>query len=150
MAKKADVVDFLSQPALAIVGVSRGGKKFGNAILRELKSSGYKVYPVHPAAETLEGERCYPNLKSLPETVGGVVVVVPPAQSEKVVRDAAEAGIPRIWFQQGAESDAAVQAAQASGMRVVSGECILMFANSPVFFHKIHRFVNRVVGKLPA
>ena len=150
MAKKADVVEFLSQPALAIVGVSRGGKKIGNSIFRELKTIGYRVYAVHPSAETLEGERCYSNLKSLPEAVGGVVVVVPPMESEKVIRDAAEAGIPRVWLQQGAESDAAVRSAQEKGMQVVSGECILMFANSPVFLHKIHRFVNKIAGKMPA
>jgi hypothetical protein len=35
MTTKAAVEDFVSQRTFAIVGVSRGGKKFGNSIFRE-------------------------------------------------------------------------------------------------------------------
>ena len=38
MITQAAVDDFLSQKALAVVGVSRGGKKFGNTILQELSA----------------------------------------------------------------------------------------------------------------
>jgi predicted CoA-binding protein len=102
MASKTVVEDFVSQKTLAVVGVSSGGQKFGNMAYRELKAGGRKLYSIHPTAEKLEGDRAYPDFKSLPEKVGGVLIVVPPAQTEKVVRLAAEAGIPRVWMQQGA------------------------------------------------
>jgi predicted CoA-binding protein len=148
MISKAVVEDFISQKALAIVGVSRGGQKFGNMAYRELKAKGYQLYPIHPSAETLEGDRAYADFKSLPEKVGGVLVIVPPGQTEKVVREAAETGILRVWMQQGSESKAAIQFCKENGIAEVYGECILMFAGKS-FFHKPHRWVWGLLGKLP-
>jgi len=59
---------------------------------------------VHPVAEVVDGVRCYSNLKTLPEPVGGVIICVPPDQAVTAVREAAEAGIRHVWLQQGAES----------------------------------------------
>ena len=149
MNPKAAVDDFLAQRSLAVVGVSRGGKKFGNTAYRELKAKGYQLFPVHPEAEVLEGDKCYPSLSSLPELVGGVLVVVPPAQTEQVVRDATAANIPRVWLQQGAGSEAAVRFCEEHDISVVAGECILMFAEPVGFLHKPHRWVWKLLGKLP-
>jgi predicted CoA-binding protein len=146
---KAAIDDFLSQRTLAVVGVSRSGKKFGNAASRELRTKGYRVVPVHPEAESIGGERCYPNLNELPEPVGGVLVVVPPAQTEQVVREADQAGIRRVWLQQGAESAAAIRYCLDQGISVVHGECILMFA-APTGGHKLHHWLWKLLGKLPS
>src|SRR4030042_365877 len=103
MTSKQTVEGFLSQPSLAIVGVSRGGKKFGNIAYRELKSKGYRLHIVHPEAQTIDGAEFSPSLAELPEPVGGVLVVVPPDQTGKTVREAAAAGIRRVWMQEGGE-----------------------------------------------
>ena len=142
---KTVVTDFLSQRVLAVVGTSRDPKKFGSSIYRELKKKGYKVLPVNPHAETVDGDPCYPNLAALPETPGGIVVVVPPAETEKVVQEASAAKIKRVWLQRGAESPEAIAYCAANGIQVISGECILMFAQPAAFYHKIHRFFR---GKL--
>ena len=149
MTPKAVIEDFVSQKQLAVVGVSRGGKKFGNVAYRELRAKGYRLFPVHPYAESIEGDSCYPNLKSLPEPVDGVLIVVPPAQTEQVVREAAKAGIHRVWMQQGAESPTAIRFCQEHGMSEVHGECIMMFAHDSAFYHRAHKFVWGVLGKLP-
>ncbi len=149
MNTQAAVNDFLAQRSLAVVGVSRGGKKFGNRAYRELKAKGYRLFPVHPEAEVLEGDPCYPSLSALPERSGGVLIIVPPTQTEQVVRDAAAAKIPRVWMQQGAGSDAAVRYCEEHGISVVAGECILMFAQPLRFYHKPHRWVWKLLGKLP-
>ncbi len=149
MTTREAITDFLGQRTLALVGVSRGGKKFGNAAFRELTAKGYTVYPVHPEAATVEGVRCWPSLADLPEPVGGVLVVVPPAQTERVVGEALAAGIRRIWLQQGAESTAAIRAGEAGGASVVHGECVLMFAEPAHWFHRAHRGVKRLFGGLP-
>jgi predicted CoA-binding protein len=148
MTTKATVNNFLAQQTLAVVGVSRGGQKFGNTALKELKAKGYRLFPIHPEAESIQGERCYPSLGALPEAVGGVLIVVPPAETEKVVRDAAQADIRRVWMQQGAESQAAIRFCEENGISVVHGECILMFAQ-PSSFHRLHRWVWGLLGKLP-
>jgi predicted CoA-binding protein len=149
MTSKAAVLDFLSQRSLAVVGVSRSGRKFGNIAYRELKSKGYRLVPVHPEAETLEGDRCAASLAALAVPVGGVLVIVPPGQAERVVSEAAAAGIRRVWFQQGAESKAAIRLAESRGMSVVTGECILMFAEPTGFGHRAHRWIQGVLGRLP-
>jgi predicted CoA-binding protein len=149
MTSKAAVEDFVSQRTLAVVGASSGGKKFGNMAMKELRNKGYRVFPVHPTADEIDGESCCKDLSSLPEPVGGVLVVVPPAETEKVVRDAAEAGITRVWMQQGAGSDAAIEFCEEQGMTVVHGECILMFAEPVGGGHRFHRWIWKVLGKLP-
>jgi predicted CoA-binding protein len=149
LASKSAVMDFVGQRSLAVVGVSRSGKKFGNTAYRELKAKGYRLTPVHPEAEMLEGDRCAKNLASLPAPVGGVLVILPPQQAEQVVQEAAAAGIKRIWLQQGAESPAAIRLAKSKGMSVVSGECILMFAEPAGFAHRAHRWIKGLFGGLP-
>jgi predicted CoA-binding protein len=64
------------------------------------------------------------------------------------VQEAAQAGIKRVWMQQGAESQEAIRFCEQNGMSTVHGECIMMFAE-PLGFHGIHRFVWRLLGKLP-
>ena len=149
MTSKSTVEEFVGQRTLAVVGASRQGKKFGNYAYKTLRTKGYRLFPVHPQAETIEGDRCYPNLKALPEQVGGVLVVVPPGRTEEVVRDAASAGIRRVWMQQGAESPAAVRFCEENGIREVHGECILMFAEPVTSFHRLHQWVWKLLGKLP-
>jgi predicted CoA-binding protein len=145
---QSSVEQFLAQRSLGLVGVSRGGKKFGNTVLRELAKRGYRVSVVHPQAAEIDGVRCYPSVSALPDEVGGLVLVVPPEQTERIVREAAAKGVRRIWMQQGAESAAAIELCRESGIDVVHGECILMFAQ-PTGFHRFHRWLWKVLGKLP-
>ena len=149
MTTKTAVEDFVAQRKLALVGVSRGGKKFGNMAFKTLKQNGYCVFPINPYAETIAGERCYPNLQALPEPVGGVLVVVPSNETEQVVRDAATAGIRRVWLQQGTESEAAIRFCEENGIAVLHGECVLMFAQPVSSFHRCHRWIWKTLGKLP-
>jgi uncharacterized protein len=150
MATRQEIDDFLAQRSLAIVGVSRGGKKFGNAILRDLTKAGYRVYPIHPEATELDGVRAYPSFDALPEPVGGVIIVIPPTRTEGVVRDAAAHGIRRVWMQQGAESAEAIRLCQERGMAVVHGQCILMYPKPATsWFHGAHRWVWELIGRAP-
>ena len=149
MTPKEAIDDFVSQRKLALVGASSKKGKFGNFALKDLRAKGYKIFPVHPQVRTIEGEPCYPSFAALPEPVDGVLVVVPPAQTEKVVRDAAAAGIKRVWMQQGAESPAAIKFCIEHNISEVHGECILMFAEPAAWFHRAHRWAWKLLGKLP-
>jgi predicted CoA-binding protein len=140
---------FLAQKAIAVVGASRSHRHFGNAACRALVEKGYRIYPVHPWAAEIDGMKCYRRFADLPEPVGGVLIVVPPVEAARVIRDAAAAGITRVWLQQGASSAQALNACKELGVDVVDGECILMFAD-PKGIHKAHRFVRQVFHWLPA
>jgi predicted CoA-binding protein len=149
MTTKVSITEFLSQKKIAVAGVSHTGKKFSNAVYNEIKSKGYQVFPVNPKTETISGEKCFPNLKSLPEKVGGVVVITKPNETEKIVREAHSLGIKHVWIQQGAEADEAIRFCKENGLNLVHGECILMFAEPIGSFHKFHRWIWKLIGKLP-
>lgn len=145
-----DIHEFLSQRTLAIAGASRSGKKIGNAIMKSLKQAGYTLYPVHPIAEMIDGERCYSAINALPEKVGGLIICLPSVQTEIVLHQALAAGITRVWLQQGSESYAALRFCEHNGIHAIHGNCILMFLEPVESIHKIHRWVWRVIGKYPS
>jgi uncharacterized protein len=140
---------FVSGKTLAMVGISAGGKGFGNAAYKELKARGYRVLPVHPAADSVQGDRCWRSLSDLPEKVERLLVMVEPARAEAVVREAAAAGVRQVWLQQGASSPAALEFCKANGMTAIDGHCILMFAEPVASFHKFHRWIWQIIGKAP-
>jgi predicted CoA-binding protein len=149
MTTKKEVDLFLSLKTLAVVGVSRNKQKFGSMAYLDLKTKGYTVYPVNPKLTEFDGVKCYPSLKAIPKGVEGAVLVVHPVDADQVVKDAKSAGIKQIWFQQGAESKAAVQFCKQNGMSAITGECIMMFMPNTASFHKVHRFLRGVFGGNP-
>ena len=77
----------------AVVGVSQNRQKYGYEVFETLVTNGYRVYPINPKYEEIDGHRCYPSLDELPEKPEVVVTVVPPAVTEKVVQACARLGI---------------------------------------------------------
>jgi predicted CoA-binding protein len=148
MVNRPVIDEFLSQKSLAIAGVSRDGGGFGNVALKELAAKGYDLHVVHPDVDTIAGRPTARRLADLAGKVGGVILVTPPAVTAGLVREAAGAGIRRVWIQQGAESADAIAFCEAQGMRVVHHECILMFAEPARWFHRAHRLVRGLFGHL--
>lgn len=149
MNSKTAVQEFLSQKAIALVGLSRKGNQFSNMAFKELKKKGYTMIPVNPNAEEIDGEKCYPDLNSVKEMVTAALVMTPSAQVPAVVTSAADSGIKHIWIQQGAESDEAKSLGDEKELSLVSGECIMMFAEPTAMLHRFHRWVWGKLGKLP-
>lgn len=138
--------DFVSLKKIAVVGMSRSGKKFGNMAAKELKSKGYEIYPVHPEAQEIDGLTCYPNLKSLSGKVEGVWISIPPAKVSVVLEQAAEIGLKKIWLQQGAWSKEVQETIDKLSLSVVSKKCIMMYAQPVQSIHKFHRTIKGIFG----
>lgn len=118
---------FLAGTSYAVVGASTDRTKYGNKVLRAYIQTDRPVFPINPKAPEVEGLTAFPDLRSLPEPVHGISVITPPPVTAKVVAEAAELGIKHIWMQPGAESPAAVAAAEAAGMNVIAdGTCALV------------------------
>lgn len=149
MITKAAIDEFFAQRTLAVVGVSRQDKKFGNTVFRALRENGYQVFPINPLMETIDGEPCFPSLSAIPEPLGGAIIVVPPIATELVVQDAERAGINRLWLQPGSESTKAIQFCQDKNITVIYGYCPMMFLKQTAFIHRFHGWILRLVGKLP-
>lgn len=145
--------EFLAQRRIAVVGVSDAKDNFGRTIYEELEKRGYDVVAVTTAGPTVLGEPAHADLREVPGTLDGVIVMVHRDRAVGVVETAVELGIPRIWLFRGvggagAVSDAAVAAAQRAGVTVIAGACPLMFLEPTAKVHLIHRGIRRANGSL--
>ncbi|MBN1427458.1 MAG: CoA-binding protein [Anaerolineae bacterium] len=145
---KQAIEDFINSKRVAVVGVSRNGKKFGNMIYTELKDRGYQVFPVNPSAQQIDGETCYPDITALKDRIDAVVICVPSTQAEAVMKEAAAVGPRNVWLQQGSETPELVQLGQDLGLNMVSKRCVLMYAPPVRSFHAWHRAFARLFGQL--
>ena len=111
---------------IAIVGASRNPEKYGYKVYKDLKEAGYKVYPVNPNTSEILGDKCYPNLESLPVKPNVVNIVVPPNITEKIVKECKKLSIKKVWMQPGSESEEAIKFCNENGIDVVYGVCIMI------------------------
>ncbi|HET6947526.1 MAG TPA: CoA-binding protein [bacterium] len=152
----AKVGDFLSQRRVAVAGVSRTRQDAAaNLIYRRFKARGYEVFPVNPNAARVEGDPCFPDLRSIPGGVDGVVIVTRPQLTEEIVRQCPAAGVKRVWMHRSmahgdSVSATAVDFCRANGITVIAGACPLMFGQTADFGHKGMRWVMGLTGRLPA
>ena len=147
------VARFLEAKRLAVAGVSRQPQQAANAIFRKLRATGYEVYPINPHADEVEGVRCFSDVASLPEPVGGIVIATHPDAAPEVVRQCADRGVPRVWFHRsfgtGSVSEAAVRACSARGVECIVGGCPLMFCEPVDVAHKCMRWWLQRRGRVP-
>ena len=142
------IQDFIECKRLAVIGASRTGDKFGNMASKELQERGYQVFIVHPEADEIDGESCYPSLAAVKDKVDGVFVSVPAAQASGVFHEAAEAGLRNVWLQQQAETPEVIELGKKLDLDLVYGKCILMYAPPVRSYHAVHRFFVRLFGQL--
>ena len=150
------VHDFLAQKRIAVAGVSRnkGKHPVGNLIYQRLKATGHDVFAVNPQMQTFEGDRCYPDVRSIPGGVNGVVIVTRPEVTERIVHDCVDAGVRRVWMHQSMSkassvSAAAVDCCRRHGISVIAGACPMMYGDGVDFGHACMRWVLKLTGGLP-
>jgi predicted CoA-binding protein len=145
--------EFLAQPRLAVVGVSHQPKDFSRMLFRELHSRGYNAIPVNPAAQEIEGVRCFARLQEIQPAVENVLLMTSPAVTNVVVQDCAAAGVKRVWMyravSKGAVSPEAVAYCETHGMAVIPGECPFMFLPRGAWYHRVHGWVRKISGQYP-
>lgn len=120
------ISDFVNRRVWAVVGASQDPAKFGNRVFHSLRDVGYIVYPVNSKGGELDGSAVYPTLADLPEPPEVIDLVVPPPVTEKVVKEAHELGLTRVWMQPGAESQAAIDYCHEHGMQVIHHACAMV------------------------
>ncbi len=149
MVTKESIRNFMNCKSFAVVGVSQNKQKFGNALYKELKSKGLKVFPVNFKSGIIEGDKCFSDLKSLPEKVEAVIINVKPNSSLVAIMQAEELSIKNIWLQKGAESPEAIDYCKRKDINLIHGYCAIMFLEPLAFPHKIHRGLIKLFGKYP-
>jgi predicted CoA-binding protein len=149
----AAAAEFLSQRRIAVAGVSRDKPNAANLIYQRLRAGGYDVYAVNPAADQVEGDRCYGSVGAIEGGVDGVVVGSHPGTALAIVQEAAAAGVPRVWLHRsigaGSVSAEAVRWCEEHGVAVIAGACPMMYVKGADFGHRCMCWVLDKLGKLP-
>ena len=151
------VDDFLAQKRLAVAGVSGNNSQHpvGNLIYHRLKTTGHDVFAVNPNIRTFEGEPSFPDLKSIPGGVDGVVIVTRPEVAEQIVHTCSDANVRRVWMHRSlangsSVSPQAVKYCLEHDISVIAGACPMMYGTGADLGHKCMRWIMKVTGKLSA
>jgi predicted CoA-binding protein len=114
-----------SARTVAIVGLS--GKRYRPSfgVAEYLKREGYRVIPVNPEETEVLGEKCYPDLDSVPGEIDVVDIFRRSEFVPEIVEAAIRKGAKVIWMQEGVMNEEAARRAQEAGLTVVMDRCIL-------------------------
>lgn len=119
---------------VAVIGASTDRHKFGNKAVRAFREAGYSVIPITPRHDEVEGLKAYRSVLDVPGPIDMVTLYVHAEVAEQLVDEIAEKGIPEIWVNPGAESDALIARFRARGLRPIEACSIVGIGLSPARF----------------
>jgi predicted CoA-binding protein len=151
---KEAVSEFLGKKRVAVTGVSRHPQGHGsNMVYQRLRERGYMVFAINPNADSVEGDRCYEDLASVPGGVEAVVIGTRPETADATMRECVELGIKHVWMHRGpgagSVSVSATEYGRRHGVTVIDGGCPCMFDPTADFGHKVARVVFSATGAVP-
>ena len=117
---------YLSYRTIAIVGASPDSKKTSNIIMKYLRNTGYKVYPVNPVTDNkiIHGEPVYKKLIDIKDHVGIVNVFRPSEEAEEIAKQTIEIGANVLWLQLGIHNENAAKLVSQNKIYYISNKCI--------------------------
>lgn len=134
-------LDRLLRPAtVAVAGASPDPRSIGGAILRNLRSSGFKgpLTLVSPTRTEIEGQACVKSLRDIPEGTDAVILNLPRVAIRQALEDCVARGVGgAVVFATGfgesgaagrAEQDAIAALCREGGLALLGPNC-LGFAN---------------------
>lgn len=110
---------------IAVVGLSPREDRPSHNVAKYLKSQGFRIIPVNPNATEIFGERCYPDLKSIPAKVDIVDIFRRSEDVPPIVDEAIAIGAKVVWMQEGIINNEAAEKARKAGLEVVMDRCML-------------------------
>ena len=111
--------------SIAIVGASPNPARSSYFVGTYLQqSSDYRVYFVNPRADTILGQKAYPDLASLPEVPDIVDVFRKASDIPAVIDDALAVGATTVWVQLGIWNQEAAEYGESKGLTIVMDRCI--------------------------
>jgi len=114
-----------SSRKIAIVGLSANTERPSYRVASYLKDNGYTIIPVNPGEKEILGEKCYPDLRSIPEKVDVVDIFRRAEEVSLIVLGAIKIGASAVWMQEGVINEEAANQAREAGLKVVMDKCML-------------------------
>lgn len=121
----------MKQQVVAVIGASADPAKYGNKAVRAYLRQGWKVYPVSPRPEPIEGLKSYPSVRDIPEHVNRATLYLPPKLGMGVLADIAAIKADEFFVNPGAESDELLDAARAAGLEPIVACSIVEIGERP-------------------
>jgi predicted CoA-binding protein len=109
---------------IAIVGLSADWYRPSYFAAKYMQEHGYRVIPVNPKYTEILGEKCYPDLKSIPEKIDIVDVFRKSSDCAPIAKEAVTIGAKVLWLQLGVENDEAKEIAEKAGLEFVQNRCV--------------------------
>jgi hypothetical protein len=110
---------------IAVVGLSDSPMRPSHGVSAYMQAQGYRIIPVNPQITEALGEKSYPSLLDVPETIDLVDVFRRPEYVDEIVDQAIQLKIPAIWLQEEVINERAAEKARKAGIFVVMDRCIL-------------------------
>jgi predicted CoA-binding protein len=114
-----------SARTIAVVGLSARRFRPSYGVAEYMQKAGYRIIPVNPLETEILGEKCYPDLESVPGEVDIVDIFRRPEFVPQIVEAAIRKGARAIWMQEGVVHEEAARRAEAAGLAVIMDRCIL-------------------------
>jgi len=126
MARPMTIPEILAAyKTIAVVGLSSRKFRASYGVAAYMQRAGYRIIPVNPQEQDVLGEKCYPDLASVPIPVEIVDIFRRSEFVPEIVDQAISIGAKVIWMQEGVEHEDAAAKARAAGLDVVMDRCIL-------------------------
>jgi len=109
---------------LAVVGLSAQWYRPSYFAAKYMQDHGYRIIPVNPRYGEVLGEKCFPDLRSIPQPVDLVDCFRKSEDIPPLADDAVAIGAKVLWMQLGIVNDAVAQRASAAGLDVVMNRCV--------------------------
>ena len=109
---------------IAVVGLSADWYRPSYFAAKYMQEHGFRIIPVNPKYDEILGEKCYPNLKAIPEQVDIVDVFRKPDDCVPIAQEAVAIGAKVLWLQLGVVNEEAARVAEAGGLEVVMDRCV--------------------------
>jgi predicted CoA-binding protein len=109
---------------LAVVGLSAQWYRPSYFAAKYMLDHGYRIFPVNPRYPEVLGQRCYPDLRAIPEAVDIVDCFRRAAEIPPIADDAIAIGAKVLWMQLGIVNEEAARHAVAAGLEVVMNRCV--------------------------
>jgi predicted CoA-binding protein len=110
---------------IAVVGLSAKRYRPSYGVAEYMQGAGYRIIPVNPHETEVLGEKCYPDIESVPGPIDIVDIFRRPEYVPEIVEAAIRKGVKVIWMQEGVIHEEAARRAQEAGLEVVMDRCIL-------------------------
>jgi hypothetical protein len=110
---------------IAVVGLSAKRYRPSYGVAEYMQRAGYRIIPVNPHETEILGEKCYPDVESVPEPIDIVDIFRRSEFVPEIVEAAIRKGAKVIWMQEGVVHEEAARRAQEAGLEVVMDRCIL-------------------------